>query len=88
MRGVGGAVVGLVLLVMVAGVALFVAAAGSTTTVGLQWQRIGADVRLSALGLFLLGGVAVLVAEVGVRWLLGARAALRARTGTGRRSTG
>ncbi len=87
MRSLAAVVVGVVLLAGTAAVALFVAAAGSSTTVQLVWDRAGLDVRSSALGLFLVGAVVVLVAEVGVRLLLGVRGGARPRPGPRRRSS-
>ncbi len=84
MRSVVGAVVGGVLLLGVAAVTLLVAAAGSSVGVDLVWQRVGLAVRPSALGLFLVGAVAVLLGEVAVRLLLAASTAARRRHRSGR----
>ncbi|PWJ53336.1 hypothetical protein SAMN06264364_11395 [Quadrisphaera granulorum] len=63
-------VLAVLLLLAVALVVLFVAITGITPTVTLEWSQISTSVTLTALGVFLLGAVCLLVAEMGLALLL------------------
>ncbi len=63
-------VLAVLLLLVVALVVLFVVVTGITPTVSLEWSQINTEVTLTALALFLLGAVTLLVAEAGLAMLL------------------
>lgn len=63
-------VLAVLLLLAVALVVLFVVVTGITPTVQLEWSQISTSVSLTALGVFLLGAVCLLVAQLGLVMLL------------------